>query len=134
MKWLRRLLAPKEAQAAIGILDELELTFACAAFRVIREQVEPMILARPKEFAEIVRRGTPVRQWVLGAVSNVAGDLVESGRYHIYRGVLDRMGPGEDLLRVYDSTIDEAVRLGFVDANWGEKQKVGLRRNIEAVG
>ena len=31
--------------------------------------------------------GTP-REWVYIQIGNVAGDMLESGQYHIYRGVL----------------------------------------------
>jgi hypothetical protein len=44
------------------------------------------------------------------------------------------MGPGEEFLKIYDRTVDESVRLGFVDKEFAEKQKAGLRDNIKTVG
>ncbi len=44
------------------------------------------------------------------------------------------MGPGEAFVRIYDTTIDEQVRLGDFDAAWAEKQKTALRRNIKKAG
>lgn len=134
MNFLKKVFAPKEVRAAIGVLDELESQFDCDAFRIIRRQIEQMILARPYEFAGVVRGGMTARQWILGTVSNIAGDHAESGQYHAYRGMLNPMGPGEDFLKIYDATVDEGVRMGFVDKEFAEKQKAGLRDKIRTVG
>lgn len=134
MNLLRKLFAPKEVRAALGVLDELECTLDCSGFRIIRQEVEDMILAHRREFASMVRQGTPPRQWVLGAVSNVAAQHVESGQYHMYRGLLSPMGPGEHFLRIYDAMADELVRMGVLEADFAAEQKAGLRENIKSVG
>lgn len=125
---------PSEVKEALGILDELATRFDPEAFRLVRAQVERGFRRYPREFVSMVGQGTPVRQIVLQAVSNMAGDLAESGDYHIYRGVLDPMGPGEELVKIYDSTTQELVRMGVVDPAYAETQGQGLRRNIASVG
>ena len=67
-------------------------------------------------------------------IANTSGDMVESGQYHIYRGVLNPMGPGEDLLNIFDSAMDELVKLGDIDEKNAQVQKEALRKNIQGVG
>ena len=134
MSFFKKLFAPKEVRAAIGVLDELKCTFDCAAFSIIHKQVERMILANSHDIVAAVRKGRLSRQLILGLVSSLAGDHVESGDYHVYRGVLNPLGPGEDFIKIYDTTVDELVRMGVVEAEYAEKQKAALRENIETIG
>lgn len=134
MNPFRRLRLPREIKDALGVLDELATIFDPGAFRLVRTHVEGGFRRYPREFVSMVGQDTPVRQIVLQAVSNTAGDLVESGEYHIYRGVLDPMGPGDHLLKIYDATTQELVRMGVVDPAYAETQRQGLRKNIAMIG
>src|ERR1035437_3800962 len=81
---------PKEVRAALGILDEIECTFKEPAtslepaFPLVRKKIEEAILAQPEEFARIIQNGREPCNFVWSAVSNFAGDLLESGKFHIY--------------------------------------------------
>jgi len=132
MKFLKKLFAPKEVRAALGVLDEANYKFNSTAFQLVRNQVEEIILARPKEFARVIQKGNTPRQWVYSSIANRAGDHVESGQHHFYRGALNPLG--EDLLRLFDSAVDELVRLGAVDADNAETQKVAIRESIKSAG
>jgi len=131
---LKRFFAPKEVRAALGVLDELACTFDNEAFRIVHLQVERWIFSNPQKFAARVRAGTRPRNLVLAAVSDLAARHVESGEYHYYRGFLPPGGLGEDFVKIYDASVDEAVRLGFITDEWAKEQRAGLRRNIETVG
>jgi len=139
---------PKEVQEALDTLDE-----ACEklrhpphdghalpclydeAFQMVREFIECMVLANEERFARaIAQEGVTVRQWVYGAIAKRAGDLVESGEFHFYRGALDPMRPGEDLLRLFDAASDELVKMGLVDSEFAEEQKAAIRNNIRTAG
>jgi len=123
-----------EAEEALGLLVELAEFYEPAAIDLVVERIRKLILSEPDEFAKIIRRGTPVRQWVFSAVANAAADLVESGQYHIYRGVLDPLGPGESLLEIFDEATDELCSLGAVDSEFAVRQKKGVRENLKEVG
>lgn len=71
---------------------------------------------------------------VYSMIANAAGDLVESGKYHVYRGVLDPLRGGKDLLRIYDKAVDEMVREGASGAEFAAEQKAIIRENIKTVG
>lgn len=60
--------------------------------------------------------------------------MLESGQYHIYRGVLNPMGPGKDLPMMFDATYDELVQMKAIASDYAEQQKAALRENIKGVG
>ena len=134
MKALRRMFASKEVRAILGVLDEADCRFDCPAFQMVKKQIEDLVLGHPDRVAAKVREGISPRQSVYSWIANIAGDHVESGHYHIYRGVLNPMGMGEDLLRIFDAASDELVQIGSVDADYAAKQKAGIRENIKTVG
>ena len=148
--FFKKLTAPKEVRAALGVLDEIACTkvpgegigipmASCwhdsEAFRIVRNQIEKMILAGPDEFARMIQVETSPREWVWTAIANVAGDHVESGEYHIgVRGALNPLGPGEYLRKLFDTALDELTRMGAMQPDFAEKQKAALRKNISDVG
>jgi len=150
MSFFKKINAPKEVQALLGVLDEIAcrrvgqtgISIPIAntwhdseAFQIVRNHIENLILARPEWSARIIQeQGISPRQWVWQGVANFAGDLVESGQYHIYRGALNPMGPGEDLVQLFDMAVDELTRMGVLQPDYAEKQKAGLRENIRTVG
>lgn len=44
------------------------------------------------------------------------------------------MGPGEDLLKIFNSAMDELVKLGDMDEKNAQEQKEAIRKNIQGVG
>jgi hypothetical protein len=125
---------PNEVDEALAALEEIGTGFDASAFGLVADRVRTLILTDPAEFGKMIRRGNPVRRWVWGAISNAAGDLAESGEFHVYRGVLNPMGPGEGLLRIFDAAADELCRLGAADSDFVARQKSAIRKNIAEVG
>ena len=122
-----------EFKEAMEILDEAEDKFE-ADFGVVREYVEKGLDANKEQFLELVQKSGSVRKYIYTVIANISGDMVESGQYHIYRGVLNPMGPGEGLLKIFDGAMDELVKLGDTDAKNAEKQKKAIRENIKNIG
>jgi len=131
---MKKSFSKKEVKEALGILEEASKEFGSGGFDLVREYVEKSILSDTKQFLDVVRKGRAVRKYVYSMIANTSGDLAESGHYHIYRGVLNPMGPGEDLLKIFDAAMDELVRLGDTDAENAKKEKAAVRKNIEAMG
>ena len=124
----------KEVKEAIGILEEASQEFGSRGFDLVKEYVEKSILSNTNQFIDVVRKGRSVRKYVYSMIANISGDMVESGQYHIYRGVLNPIGPGEDLLKIFDAAMAELVRLGDTDIKNANKQKAAVRENIKTVG
>jgi len=134
MRFFTKLTASKELRAALGLLDEASLKYEGSAFPIIRKNIEDVILKQPDELARIFQDGTSPRQWCYAAIANVAGDILETGRYHVYRGVLNPLGPGPEMLSIYDKAIDELVQIGATTTDNAEKEKMAIRANLKSVG
>ena len=134
MNFIKKLFAPKEIKAALGILDEASYTFDNEAFRLVRNHIETAILAQPDKFVNIIQKGTSPRQWIYTAIANISGELVESGKYHIYRGVLNPIGAGNDLLKLFNVAVDELIKIGVLDNKNAKTQKEAVLKNINSVG
>jgi hypothetical protein len=122
-----------EVKEAMEILDEADGKFE-TGFDLVREHIEKGINENTKQFLEVIGKGRSVRKYVYSMIANISGDMVESGQHHIYRGVLNPMGPGQNLLKIFDSAMDELVNLGDTDKENAEKQKKAVRENIKSVG
>jgi len=131
---IKKSFSKKEVKEAIGILEEASQKFGSGGFDLVKEYVEKSILSDPKQFMDVIRKGRSARKYVYSMIANVSGDMVESGHYHIYRGILNPMGPGEDLLKIFDSAMDELVKLGDTDTKNAEEQKEAVRKNIQDIG
>jgi len=127
-----------ELKAVLGILDEACHKFNTKTFEeIIRPKIEKPILSNPQKVRQILKK-IPPREWLYGIIANIAGDLLESGEYHIYRGVLSSRlsgtGPGQDLLEIFDKATDELVKIGNISTKFAKEQKLQLRKNIKEVG
>jgi hypothetical protein len=131
-QYVYKTFGPTEVKEAIGILDEASRIFQCAGFSLVREPIEKTILANDYKFLDAVIRGRPVRKYVYSSISNISGNMLEGGQYHVYRGVLGIVG--EELLKIFDSATDELLRLGDCDKKFAENQKNVIRENIKMVG
>lgn len=134
MNVLKKIFAPKEVKATLGILDELSLSFGFRAFAEIKSVMEHELLSTSGQFVELVRRGTAPRELGFTQIANLAGNLVESGHYHVWRGVLTPLDDGPNLLRLFDAALDELVRIGALDTHKASEQKRIVRKNIADVG
>lgn len=123
-----------EIQEALRVFDEAARTFGKGGFDLVRTKAERILLEDPAPFVDAVRKGWSVRKCIYTSIANISGDMVESGQYHIGRGVLNSMGLGKDLLNIFDSALDELVRLGARSKEKAQERKQGIRRNIEEIG
>ena len=134
MRILRRIFAPKEVRIVLGVLDEVGFEFDCEAFRMLRNRIDDAFLRDYSKAVSAVEEGISPRQQVYFAIADLAGDYLESGQYHLYTGVLNLLGPGEDLLRLVDVSVDKLVQNGAIDDGDAKAQKAAIREGIENVG
>ena len=113
--------ASKEVRTVLSLLCEAGSLFDATTFELVRSRIEKDVISRCHEYEHAIRDGTPPRLLVYTAIANTAGDCIQSGEFHLYRGYLNPMGPGKDLLNMFDAAIDELVRIGATDAVHGEE-------------
>lgn len=108
MKFLKKTFSPKEVRAALGVLDEAACRFDTNAFESMHCIIEKILLSKPDDFVSLIKQsGHTPREWVYSQISNIAGDMLESGQHHIYRGTLNPIGPGNVLLQMFDVCYDD---------------------------
>lgn len=129
-----RLDAEYAKRRIIACLNDIEFVHPNDAFAMCRAHVLNLIHGREGELEAMAKKKLDFDGWCVGLVGNHAGDLLESGKFHFYRGAINPMGPGEDLLRLFDWCADEGVRTGSHTAEFAEKQKAQLRKNLNEVG
>jgi len=134
MNFLNKFFPPKEIKEALGILEEAECEFSSKDFNLIKGHIKKILHSHPDKFVEMIKQGETPRQWVYSTISNIAGDLVESGNYHIYRGVINPAGIGNELLKIYNKAIDKLVEIKVLDNERAKKEKAALQENIKSVG
>ena len=126
---------PKEIGVVLDILDEAKCKLDSPAFKEVQEYIKRAIQKNISDVVRVVREEQqPPSHYVYSMIANVSGDWVESGEYHMHRGVLNPMGIGAGLLTLFDTTQDELVRMGACDEKYAQEQKNGIRENIKTVG
>lgn len=53
-------------------------------------------------------------------IAQEAFDLLTSGKYHIYTGILNQASCGENLLKVYKSNMKDSIKSGEITAEAGD--------------
>ena len=133
MNILKKLFASKEVKAGLGVLDEADYKFNCLAFGLVKREVEGAILQNPNKFTSAINnKGISPRQYVYGMIANCSGDFLESGRYHLYRGILTPTG--ENLLDIFNLALDELLQIGAISLDEAKKQREGIQASIKNVG
>lgn len=125
---------PKQIQQAIRILDEIASVQPAgdAGYAEVRKFIEKYLHSDPEDFLAQVKQ-RDVRELVYTFVMNTAADIVESGKYHFYRGIV-KPGPGQDLVRIFNWAQDELLNMGATDEVTVQKSKQAFQRNLAAVG
>ena len=118
----------------LGVLEEASQRFDYPVFDMVKKQIKRAVLAHPKDAASNIRKGLSPQQAIYSMIANIAGDHAESGNYHLYRGVLNPLTGGEDLLRIFNTAVDEMVVIGAVEPEEAEDAKEGIRENIRTAG
>ena len=129
-----KLFPSKELKKFKDILNKLEVIYRNPSFNIVKKRLEDWAIKNPNNLKKILTQDIDYELWLNGHVANISGDLVESGSYHLYRGVLNPLGQGENLLRLFDQATDFSLNKGEFDKEFAEKQKRMVRTNIKTVG
>lgn len=127
---------------AISILEEYANNFNSNLFNTEIEVKIKTFLTNDKNVLnnnKFYNDELMVRGLIAGMIGNYAGDLLESGKFHLYRGVLS--SAGKEMLKYYDFSMKEVLKIGGTNPNGkpltGEyitEQRNILLENIRQVG
>lgn len=120
-------------QTLMDELNKAEKHLNNESFHLIKGRIVKGIRKDPKSISDIIYNNkSSSTAWIYGVISNIAGDYVESGEYHIYRGVLNPVG--NDLLKLFDGAINNLLEIGIIENDYAKQQKKAVRENIKGVG
>lgn len=98
-------------------------------------RVRDAFVEAPDDIAlQVVERHGTIEAFVWDRVAFLAGDDLASGDHHLYRGVLDPEGDGNDILSVYDYCVDQLERIGNITHDQGDYMKGHIRGTIMISG
>jgi hypothetical protein len=60
--------------------------------------------------------------------------MLASGRYHVYKGILNPMNCSSNLMLIYDNSMDYGVSIGMITKQEKEEQRKYLLKRISEVG
>ena len=143
MNVVKKALVSKEVKEAFDVLDELRILLkteaqktghSIEAFESLYKQIEHVWLSDSKTVVSTIHKGISPRQLAYSAIANLAGDYLESGDYHMYRGVLNPLGLGNDFLNLFDMAVETLLKDGVISEKDSKEQKQAIRENIRYIG
>ena len=98
----------------------------------LHEQCKTAILEATSAYEDGVRSGKPPRVIVLFLILNLASGLLESGVFHVYRGLLGM--EGMDIQKAWEHCGQELMSKGFIAADELDEARDDLENSIAQVG
>lgn len=98
------------------------------------ELINSRVLAAKKEVAEWKDSDTDYIEIAHTMLAHATFDLLASGKYHIYTGVLNPMSCAENLMDVYKASMEYGIKIHMIDEETRIEQYEYLLRCISEVG
>lgn len=124
---------PKEVGEAIDTIDEIRADLEISENTAL-DRVEGILREDVKKSAAVLKESANAKQWVYSTVADIAGDNVESGEHHLYRGVLNPNGPGPDYLKIYKYCLKKLAAIGAIEESKADEETNALLANMKTVG
>lgn len=135
MNFLKRLFAPPEVRAVLRALPLAEKKYRSSGFRLVKGMVQQTVSQDPDAVVEAVQGGVSPPEVVYTQIVNIAGRLLESGRFNLLgddRNPLNPLDPTPwELLDLHDAAIDELLALGALDEATAQQAKDELRKVVD---
>ncbi len=114
-------------------LHRAEEEFVNHIFGLIRIRLENTITENADSILDwIYSTNSNPMIWIYHKLVAYSGEMVESGMYHAHRNILNSRG--QQLLRLFDDSIDKLCMLGEIEKEFASYQKENIRRYIKVIG
>ncbi len=119
--------------------------------RLTKEAVDAFLNTYPSTCTELIRAGVnnflrdtervvyPIRidhmkpdQLALILITNVLAEHLQSGQFHVYRGILGMVG--QDMLKLWDIAAKDIRKLGYHTEEEMQKELTWIREQIKQMG
>ena len=96
--------------------------------------ISSRLLAAKEEIIEWKDSDTDYIKIANTMLANATFDLLASGRYHIYTGVLNHMSCADNLMDVYKASMEYGIKINMLDEETRKEQYKYLLQCISEVG
>ncbi|MBN2456611.1 MAG: hypothetical protein JXB29_08790 [Sedimentisphaerales bacterium] len=122
MNILKTLFLEKELKQVLAALRQAESEFERYGYSTIKKSIEQCILVSMRGRAKKVLEANKTTPTMLMYyfLANVLADYLGSGRYHVYRGVLDFNG--KDLYQILNICLEKLEAEGFTFGDQSVKE------------
>jgi hypothetical protein len=126
-------LKPNSKEVLLSALDGAENVLNNDSFSLVRIHFENEIKKDADKILNWIEEynSSPL-SWIYSKTSNISGDMVESGKYHIYRNALNETG--QKLLKLFDDSTDKLYEQGDIKKDYANSQKKNIREYIKGIG
>lgn len=104
------------------------------AASIILSDASRYILKNHQILTNHITSGKSARECAICLIMNLTATHISSGKYHIYRGVLDTLGPGLAMLKLFKSCVDELLHMGVITQEAANLNMNNLADSINEVG
>lgn len=121
----------------LDLIDEYEShndNFAPSCKSDLQKILKQKIKASKSEIAEWKDYDTDYIKIANTMLHNTCGDLLTSGQYHLYMGILNPMSCANNLHTIYKKTLEYAVKSHLLTSDEAEEQYKELLHCISIVG
>ena len=141
----------KEIRLVLNVMDEFEFMIKnndddsdvdvenpasdlTRTYKMVKEHAKQTVLKDSSNIIKILEEGRSPRGLAYTLIAKWAERLVASGEFHIYRGRLSPLGPGKDLLRIFDLALRELESVGEISTTDAKEYKSIVLEEIAEVG
>ena len=103
-------------------------------FHLIKDDIKKGINSQSEEISKVIAQGRTPTQWVYMNIVLVARDLLGIGDYHIYRGVINTMGPGNELIQIHKKALEKLVQIKAISIEQAKEENKTLEEDIKQTG
>ena len=133
MPFFKKLFLPKELKNVLTVLDSEEVLFDAPDFDLVKGHITRDLHEKVAGLLQFMEETKPdIRVLVLRFIALHSSGLVQSGNYHVYRGVLSNTG--QNLLSIYNRANDELCKIGNITKEQSNDDKRAVREEIKNVG
>lgn len=123
-----------EASTALSQLDVLKYDFNNNAYLRVYDFLSEAIRSNQEDVAHQIQKLGSAKYFVYDRIAIVVLDFIESGDFHIYRGVLNPLSDGKDLVRIYENVTQEMLAGGHITKDLHESLLTTLKQSIAESG
>ena len=117
MAFFSKFLGDKGVKAYYGVLTELSYSDDSEAFQKVKQMLEKL---PPETITKSLDEGYNPREIAHYYIREFTMNMLISGDYHLTRGKLNPLGPGKDIVRLYNQSVDYLVGSNFLSKEEGD--------------